>query len=286
MLILTLTSSLSAAAFVTSNLAFAKKHGDSSSGGSSGSENGGGGATNVGTDNTNGGGSTSNAKPTQSTEENNPSTSSSSTQQSTCPDASSPDANGNCSQTSLGQAQQQQQQQQTGNNGGNNNVNQPLAASSGGGGGGETINCLPGQEANSDLGTCQDPICGPGEQRDPSGLTRACVPISCPPGESFNSDINQCVINNPPPVPKCPDGSLGLVHQTSNGIKVVQCPNSPPQEPQPGHFKPPIAGNSGLLNAGGGGGGGELPSNNNNNNQAQTGPGTCPPDRSQPLCKQ
>jgi hypothetical protein len=94
------------------------------------------------------------------------------------------------------------------------------------GGGGQTETCLPGQTANTELGTCQDPVCGPGQVRDPTGQTRYCVDITCPPGESFNSDINQCVVNPIPPPPKCPDGTVGLVIHEPNGISVVECPKS------------------------------------------------------------
>jgi hypothetical protein len=99
-------------------------------------------------------------------------------------------------------------------------------------GGGETVSCLPGQEANSDLGICTDPVCGPGEQRDPSGNTRYCVPMKCPPGMVLDSDINQCVPSNPPPNYKCPDGSQGQPHKLSTGVTVIECPKTlPPPTP-------------------------------------------------------
>lgn len=110
------------------------------------------------------------------------------------------------------------------------------AAAESSGGGGETVSCLPGQEANSNLGVCVDPVCGPGTQRDPTGQTRYCVAITCPPGETFNTDINQCISVNPPPNHMCPDGSQGTLEQSGTGISAVVGPKSlpPPTPPPPG----------------------------------------------------
>jgi hypothetical protein len=98
--------------------------------------------------------------------------------------------------------------------------------------GGETINCEPGQTANSDLGACVDPVCGAGTQRDPTGRTRSCVAISCPPEEHLQGQT--CVPNFVPPNNKCPDGSVGSLHHLSTGVTVLDCPKQLP----PGHTRP------------------------------------------------
>jgi hypothetical protein len=120
------------------------------------------------------------------------------------------------------------------------------------GGGGQTETCLPGQTANTELGTCQDPVCGPGQVRDPTGQTRYCVNITCPPGENFNTDINQCVVNPIPPPPKCPDGTVGIVIHEPNGISVVECPKSLPTGTSPlgGIIKVPPGATSALPGVG------------------------------------
>ena len=99
---------------------------------------------------------------------------------------------------------------------------------------GDTITCEPGQTANTDLGICQDPLCGPGTQRDPSGQTRYCVPISCPPGMSVDSTTHQC-LSTPPPPPVCPGGGVGHYETLSTGVRIVVCPK--PVQPPP--YTPP-----------------------------------------------
>lgn len=105
------------------------------------------------------------------------------------------------------------------------------------GGGGETITCEPGQTANTDLGTCQDPVCGPGTERDPSGNTRYCVAIPCTPPMHLDPDTNQCLSTPPPPPPKCPDGSPGKLIHLPTGVTVIQCPK---QLPPPPRHTPPV----------------------------------------------
>jgi hypothetical protein len=113
---------------------------------------------------------------------------------------------------------------------------------------GETVYCQPGQTANSDLGVCVDPVCGPGTQRDPSGQTRYCVQITCPPGMVLDTNINQCVPNvYYPPGNKCPDGSMGQPYRLSNGVTVIKCPNPLPPPPRPTVRRPPVPGTSGAI---------------------------------------
>lgn len=96
------------------------------------------------------------------------------------------------------------------------------------GGGGETISCAPGQTANTDLGVCVDPVCGVGQERDPTGQTRYCVAIPCPPGQHLLQGTNTCV-STPPPPPRCPDGSVGTPHRLSTGVTIIDCPKQLPQ---------------------------------------------------------
>jgi hypothetical protein len=107
----------------------------------------------------------------------------------------------------------------------------PTARADAPGGGGETISCEAGQTADSDLGTCVDPICGVGTERDPTGQTRYCVAIPCGPGQQLLANSNTC-ISWPPPPPKCPDGSIGIVQRGPSGITLIVCPrhivNGPP----------------------------------------------------------
>ncbi len=115
----------------------------------------------------------------------------------------------------------------------------------------ETVFCLPGQTANSNLGICVDPICGPGTQRDPSGNTRYCVPTSCPPGMQLDPNIFQCVpVHYYPPGNRCPDGSLGQTEQLSSGVTVIVCPNPLPPPPPPPKVRLPIAPGSSIRRRG------------------------------------
>jgi hypothetical protein len=95
------------------------------------------------------------------------------------------------------------------------------------GGGGETIECEAGQTANTDLGTCVDPVCGIGTERDPTGQTRYCVTIPCPRGQYLLPYSNTC-ISWPPPPPRCPGGSIGVPHRLPNGITLIICPRRLP----------------------------------------------------------
>lgn len=114
----------------------------------------------------------------------------------------------------------------------------------------ETVNCLPGQTANSDLGVCVDPICGPGTQRDPSGNTRYCVQISCPPGMQLDPNIQQCVpVHYFPPGNRCPDGSIGQPERLSTGVTVIVCPHQLPPPPPP-RVKLPVVPGSSILRRG------------------------------------
>ena len=107
----------------------------------------------------------------------------------------------------------------------------------------ETITCQPGQTENSNLGTCQDPTCGPGTQRDPSGNTRYCLPISCPAGETYDANANACLSPPPPPPPKCPNGATGQYEKLSTGVTVIVCPKTLPNHPPPvTTTRPPNAG--------------------------------------------
>jgi hypothetical protein len=100
---------------------------------------------------------------------------------------------------------------------------------------GETLTCEAGQTANKDLGVCQDPTCGPGTQRDPTGETRACVAITCPPGEIL---VVRTCLPIPPPPPRCPNGSIGQPHHLSTGVTVIECPKTLPPPPPPKVTRP------------------------------------------------
>jgi hypothetical protein len=102
----------------------------------------------------------------------------------------------------------------------------PAAHATAPGGGGETIDCEPGQTANTNLGTCQDPMCGVGTERDPTGQTRYCVTIPCGPGQYLLPNSNTC-ISWPPPPPRCPGGSIGVLHKLATGVTVISCPRLP-----------------------------------------------------------
>jgi hypothetical protein len=117
-----------------------------------------------------------------------------------------------------------------------------------GGGGGETIDCEPGQTANTDLGTCQDPLCGIGTERDPTGQTRYCVTIPCGPGQFLLPNSNQC-ISWPPPPARCPGGSVGVVHRLSTGVTVISCPRLPHGPPNTTVSHAPITGGTGANHA-------------------------------------